>query len=211
MQTTVSELVGLPPRQQALRDRCFHPTGTFTEFRKEEIEQSIGDRFEDQARRHAQRLAVKTKQNEFTYDELNKAANRIAHVILASRGEGQEQVGLLCHQGAAAIAGTLGALKAGKTYVPLDPTAPNTRNRHIIGEAQIGLVVADNETFSLACELAQNEFPIVNIDDLNSGSSTENPGLKISPDRLSLIMYTSGSTGEPKGVVQNHRNVLYKA
>jgi amino acid adenylation domain-containing protein len=211
MQTSVGELMGLPPQQQALRARCFHPTGTFIEFRKEEIEQSIGDRFEGQARRHAQRLAVKTKQNEFTYDELNKAANRVAHAILASRGEGQGQVALLCHQGAAAIAGTLGVLKAGKAYVPLDPTAPNTRNRHIIGDAQIGLVVADNENFSLAGELAQNDFPVVNIDGLNSGISTENPGLKISPDRLSCIIYTSGSTGQPKGVVQNHRNVLYKA
>jgi amino acid adenylation domain-containing protein len=210
MQTLVSELTGLPPQQQALRARCFHPTGTFIEFRKEGIEQSISDCFEGQVSQHAQRLAVKTKQKEFTYDELNKTANRIAHSILASRGEGQERVALLCHQGAAAIAGMLGVLKAGKTYVPLDPTAPNTRNRHIIGDAQIGLVVTDDENFSLACELAQNEFAVMNIDGLDSGVSTENPALKISPDRLSYIMYTSGSTGEPKGVMQNHRNVLYK-
>ena len=51
---------GLPPEQQALRDRCFHPSGTFVEFQAEEIEQSISDRFEDQVRRHAARLAIET-------------------------------------------------------------------------------------------------------------------------------------------------------
>lgn len=210
MQTFSREIIGLPQQQQALRARCFHPTEKFIEFRKEEIEQSIPERFEDQVRKHSQRLAIKTKENALTYDELNKAANRIAHAILATRGEGQEQVALLCHQGAVAIAATLAVLKAGKTYVPLDPTVPNTRNKHILGDAQIGLIIADAENISLASDLAQNEFPVMNIDRLESSFSSDNPGLRISPDCLSCIMYTSGSTGEPKGVVQNHRNVLYK-
>ena len=50
----------LPPEQQAIRDRCFHPTGKFVEFEKDEIEQSIPDRFEEQVRKYPQRLAVKT-------------------------------------------------------------------------------------------------------------------------------------------------------
>jgi non-ribosomal peptide synthetase component F len=90
---------GLPPEQQALRDQCFHPSGTFVEFEEEEIEQSISDRFEDQVRRHAARLALETAGRAITYGELNEAANRIAHAILAARGERPERVALLFHQG----------------------------------------------------------------------------------------------------------------
>lgn len=210
MQTSSSDITGLPSQQQALRTRCFHPRGTFVEFNQEEIEQSVPDRFEDQVCKHSRRVAIKTKDNELTYDDLNKAANRIAHAILAERGERQEQVAILCHQGAVAIAATLGVLKAGKTYVPLDPTVPTARNSHILKDAQIGLVITDNETIALAYDLVQNKLPVMNVDGLESSSSTQNPGLRISPDCVSYIMYTSGSTGRPKGVIQNHRNVLFK-
>ena len=210
MSTSLSDGVNIPPEQQALRARCFHPTEPFIEFRREEIEQSIADRFEDQVRKHSRRPAIKTRDRELTYDELNKIANRMAHAVLADRGEGEEQVGLLCHQGAAAIAATLGVLKTGKTYVPLDAGAPDTRNQYIVADAQIGVILADDENVSRARVVAPKDVAVINIDALKSGLSSENPGLHVSPDRLSYLMYTSGSTGEPKGVAQNHRNVLYK-
>jgi non-ribosomal peptide synthetase component F len=94
--------------------------------------------------------------------------------------------------------------------VPLDSTAPNARNRHILEHAQVGLVVADDANFSLARDLARDELPVMNMGALEPGLSVENPGLKIPSDRHAYIMYTSGSTGEPKGVVQTHKNVLYK-
>ncbi|HET9805236.1 MAG TPA: non-ribosomal peptide synthetase [Candidatus Acidoferrum sp.] len=205
-----SSATGLTPEQTALRAKCFHPTGTFIEFKPEEIDRSISDRFEDQVRKHSNRLAVKSGHDEFTYAELNQAANRIAHAILAERGDREEQVGLLQQHGAGAIMAALGALKAGKTYVPLDPTAPNARNRHILEHARVGLLVADDANFSLARDLARGELSVMNMDALEPGLSVENPGLKIPSDRHAYIMYTSGSTGEPKGVVQTHKNVLYK-
>ena len=74
----------------------------------------------------------------------------------------------------------------------------------------MGLVVADDANFSLARDLARDELPVMNMGALEPGLSVENPGLKIPSDRHAYIMYTSGSTGEPKGVVQTHKNVLYK-
>jgi non-ribosomal peptide synthetase component F len=68
--------------QQAIRAKCFHPTGAFVEFKKEEVEQSIPDRFERRVGRYPDRIAVKTKANALTYAELNQAANRVAHAIL---------------------------------------------------------------------------------------------------------------------------------
>ena len=200
---------GVPPEQQALRDRCFHPSGTFAEFEAEEIEQSIPDRFEDQVRRHGARVAIEMAGGAITYGELNADANRIAHAILAGRGDRRERVALLFHHGAAAIAATLGALKAGRTYVPLDPFVPIGRNRFIVEDAQPELLVADSETLALASEVAQGGLPVMNVDDLAHGLPTDDPGLRIAPDALSYLIYTSGSTGQPKGVMQSHRNMLF--
>ena len=76
----------LPPHQQAIRARCVHPTGAFVRFEEHALEQSIAARFEQQVVRHRDRVAVKTGQHAFTYDELNRAANRVARAILARQG-----------------------------------------------------------------------------------------------------------------------------
>ena len=199
----------IPQQQQAIRDKCFHPTGTFIEFRKEEIEQSIPDRFEEQVRRYPDRLAIKTRTLELTYDELNKAANRVAHAILAQRGMGQEPVGLLLENGITFIAAILGVLKAGKIYMAAPSSFPRTRITYMLEDSQAGLIVTDNQNLSLARELVQDACSVINVDELGSGVSDKNTGLSISPDSLASITYTSGSTGQPKGVVTNHRNVLH--
>jgi hypothetical protein len=76
-------------------EQSFHPTGTFVEFAKEEIEQSIPERFEKIVRMYPERIAVKTRNAALTYEALNKAANRVTSAILAEIGEGQQAVALL--------------------------------------------------------------------------------------------------------------------
>ena len=199
----------LPEDQQAIRARCFHPTGTFTEFRPEEIEQSIPNRFEQQVAKYPERIAVKSKNYTLTYDALNKTANHVAHAILAQRGEGEEPIALLLENDAPMIASVLGVLKAGKMYVPLDPGFPVSRNADVLVDSEARLIVTNTKHFSLAKELAATKFAWINIDELDHTLSGENPRLNVSADALAYILYTSGSTGKPKGVVQNHRNVLH--
>src|SRR5688500_1793087 len=82
----------LPPEQQAIRDQCFHPSGTFVEFPKEDVETSIPARFEKIVRMYPARIAVKMSSRALTYYALNQAANRIAHAILATRGRSSEPI-----------------------------------------------------------------------------------------------------------------------
>ena len=182
------------------------PNKAFVEFAKSETERSITARFERQVEIHGDRLAIKTQQGEINYRDLNRAANQIAHAILAHRGDCEEPVTLLLERGTPTVAAILGALKAGKIYVPLDPSFPLARNADIVKDAAPALIVVDHEHFALASSLAGDGTAIINIDALDT--LTDNPGLKLAPDRLAYILYTSGSTGQPKGVVQNHRNVL---
>ena len=125
----------LPPEQLARRAKCFHPTGPFIEFKKEEIEQSIPERFERIVRMYPDRIAVKAKNQTLTYQELNRSANRIANAILAERGNSAEPLGLLFKGRVAMIAAILGTLKAGKFYVPLDSSYPKKKNAFVMKDS----------------------------------------------------------------------------
>ncbi len=115
--------LNLPSEQEAIRGRCFHPTGTFMEFKKEDVEQSIPDRFEEQVRRYPKRITVKSPGEELTYDQLNRAANRLAQTILTERGEGLEPVAVLLGHGAQMAVALLGVLKARKIFVSIDASS----------------------------------------------------------------------------------------
>ena len=114
----------LLPQQLSILGRCFHPTGTYIEFAWEEVEQPVSTRFENQVRLYPNNLAVKTTRREITYGQLNHDANRLAHAILGQPGIGDGPVALLFEQGIQAISAILGVLKAGRAFVPLDPSFP---------------------------------------------------------------------------------------
>ena len=176
---------------------------------KEGIEQSITDRFEDQARRYSRRLAIKTKSQSLTYEELNAASNRVAHSILARLGDTDRPVALLLKQGASMIIASLGVLKAGKAYAPVDFSLPHGKAAQILEDLQASLILTDSDHISLAHQLFHNPAKVLNVEDLEATRSHENPGLSVSPDQIAYVNYTSGSTGEPKGVVWNHRAELF--
>ena len=96
--------------QQAICDRSVHPTGTFVEFEREDVERSIAERFEKQVARYPERAAISTEDTRLTYRELNQAANRRAHAILARRGQRSEPVALLIENDVPMVVAMLAAL-----------------------------------------------------------------------------------------------------
>jgi amino acid adenylation domain-containing protein len=186
-----------------------HPTNDFVRFEKADVEHSISDRFEQQVRLFPQKVAVKTTSDSLTYAQLNALANRIAHLTLARRGNGNEPVALLFEQSALLIAAILGSLKAGKIYVPVDPLSPAPRNTDILADSTAAIILTDSAHLDKAHELASPAVSVLSLDAMVEDNATENPGLLLDPDRLAYIFYTSGSTGKPKGLADTHRNVLH--
>ena len=191
-----------------IRRRCFHPAGKFVEFPKEDTEKSIPERFEKIARMHPHRTAVKTRTQQMTYAALNGAANRLADILVARLGRGQGPVGLLFPKGIPLIVSILGTLKAGKICVPLDPALPQTRISHMLANAQANLIVTNGEYLSMGQSFSQPR-QCLNIDKMDYPEEWERPAITLTPDDFAYIFYTSGSTGLPKGVSENHRNLLF--
>ena len=188
------------------------PSPGFREFTQPEIEQSIPQRFFQQVRQYPQNIAIKTKNYQWTYSELECIANRVAQIVLNQWGNHEQRIALLLEHDAPAIAAILGVLKAGKTYVAVDPSYPRERLGYILADSRATAVVTNNQNLALAVELSPQEITLINIDEIDHkdvGSSGEESPPDIAPDQLAYILYTSGSTGVPKGVIQNHRNVLH--
>ena len=193
-----------------LRPVRIQADASFAPFEKADIEQTIAARFEQQAEKYADRLAVKKGGLALNYAELNQAANRVAHAIIARRGTNQESVALFLQHAIPAVIAILGILKAGKCYVPLDSGFPAARLTGILEEADVSLLLTGDHDISSALTLAREPGDILNIDTLDAGLSVGNPGLSISPDSLAYLFFTSGSTGRPKGVAHTHRNGLHQ-
>ena len=171
-----------------------------------EIEQSIPSRFEQMVERYPDRPAVRDKHDQLTYEELDRAANRVARAILERNTAGKAPVALVLGQGTRAMVAILGVLKSGKPYVFLDPGLSSDRNDFILADSGARLMVSDSANFAKATSF--DGLSALDIEECADASvwSTECPDL--SPDSPASLIYTSGSTGVPKGVVQTHRSLL---
>ncbi|WP_026405393.1 non-ribosomal peptide synthetase, partial [Actinomadura rifamycini] len=147
---------------------------------------SLVELFEGQAARTPGAVAVVDGGVERTFAELDARANGVARG-LAGRGVGRGSlVGVRMQRSADLVTTLLGVLKAGAAYVPLDVSHPADRVASIVAEAGVSVVLTDDDAFE----------PFDHA-----------PGVAVSPDDLAYVMYTSGSSGEPKGVAVTHGNV----
>ena len=202
-----SQLLNGAALQGSIRAGLVSPTNSFIEFEKQEIEQTIADRFEQHVAKYPQQIAVRTPDSIYTYDALDKAANRVAWAILDRPQRADESVALLFENGAPFVIASLAAMKAGTIQVPLESTFPQARLRYILEHSQARLVITDSKNISLARQLSN--VPTINIDELTHRYADAAPARKLPPDTPVAIGYTSGSTGQPKGIVWNHRGVLH--
>jgi len=170
-------------------------------------ETTIHRLFEKAAAAAPQSIAVVCGNDHLTYGDLNNRAAQLASYLRGLGVQVGELVGISMHRSTDLVVGLLGILKAGAAYLPLDPLFPPDRLRFIVEDAAIRVLLTQS---SLAACLPTNGIQALRLDtDVPSIARLEPaPSVEIRPENLAYVMYTSGSTGQPKGVMVMHRNVV---
>jgi len=191
------------PEQQEIIHK---PNATAAAFADDKC---VHELIEAQVARAPQNIAVIYEGQQLSYGHLNASANQLAH-HLRSLGVGPEsRVGICMERSLDIVVAILGTLKAGACYVPLDPGYPEERLNYMIAGARPTVVLTQNR---LRKKLPQaSDIVVLSLDsDLQqlAAAPTTNPPLNVSPDNLAYVMYTSGSTGVPKGPMITHRSLV---
>jgi amino acid adenylation domain-containing protein len=163
--------------------------------------------FERQVARTPDAPAVADGERELSYNRLNAAANRTARRLWEAGVRPGARVALCLGRSRHLLEALLGVLKAGAAYVPLNPEHPAPRLAHQLVDAGVGAIVTER---GMLQRLPEFRGAVVCIDlepELAAADGEANPVRAVSSEDLAYIMYTSGSTGLPKGVLVSHGNL----
>ena len=162
----------------------------------------------EQAQRHAEKDAAIFNDVRISYSQLEQQSNQLAHYLIAQGAGPNKIIGLALDRSIEMLIGLLGILKSGAAYLPLDPDYPAERIRYILQDAQVELLVSDQQAQQRLPSLETNIILLDTITDILAQYGTRPPHNNLSPQDSAYVIYTSGSTGQPKGVDVCHRNVV---
>jgi amino acid adenylation domain-containing protein len=173
------------------------------------IDKCIHQLFEEQVKRAPNNVAVVSTDQRLTYAQLNARANQLAH-YLQSLGVGPEVPVAICMERCLEmVVGVLGILKAGGSYVPLDPAYPKERLAFMMADSRAPVLLTRERS-----AVAGNANPGIRVVCLESDwtaiarESEEDPPCKASGRNPAYVIFTSGSTGQPKGVIVEHAGLV---
>ncbi|MER7840815.1 amino acid adenylation domain-containing protein [Streptomyces sp. NPDC096040] len=167
--------------------------------------------FEQRARTHPRAVAAVHGEQEWTYGELDRRANRLARALLA-RGLGREDVvAVVTERNLDWLAAVLAVFKAGGAYLPIEPHFPAGRIAATLSRAGCRLVLTETgstHTLDEALATLQDVGKLLVETAYTESHADDDLGIRVDPGQLAYIYFTSGSTGEPKGAMCEHAGML---
>ncbi|MFT6099126.1 MAG: amino acid adenylation domain-containing protein [Arenicella sp.] len=173
-------------------------------------DQCIHPLFEQHAASTPESVAVVCDGLSLSYRELNERSNRLAHYLVSRGVKPDVLVGLCVDRSLQMVVGILAILKAGGAYVPLDPTYPEARLSYMLNDSAIDLLLSQSHLVE-RLPFIPSGMVLLEDDQVWSSYSSENPSkneLGVRSSNLAYCIYTSGSSGQPKGVLVEHGNVV---
>jgi amino acid adenylation domain-containing protein len=180
-------------------------------------EKTITALFEERVLQSPDHVALSFKNNKMTYQTLNEKANRFANALLKRKPNENPIVGLVMDRSMEMIVAIIGILKAGRAYLPIEPGYPKERILTILNDSGTTLLVTDQKTRNKYQQLNEiiktpdydlDTFFLEDIHQSEAGDSELLSKCAMSSKALAYVMYTSGSTGQPKGNLTTHYNVI---
>lgn len=173
-------------------------------------DENVVELFRQTVERYPDNVAAVFKDKHYTYRELDLVTDRLASVIFdrVPKDKHEPVVSVLIPRCEYMFIVSLAALKAGCAYQPLDPSYPQERLNFMVKDADASLLVADPDLRDIVNEYAGDVLLTCDIPAILSDASLNAPDVEIAPESLFILLYTSGSTGVPKGVMLEHRNIV---
>lgn len=168
------------------------------------VNQNINQLFQDIVSKYPHKIAMKSLDNQLTYQELDNYSTIIGNLLLSNGIKQSDYVVVYMERGFEAIVSMLAILKIGAVYIPIDPENPKERNQFIIQDVNPKVVISN--TINSNDEIL-NSYDILNIDH-EFKQNNEYIESTFSSDNIAYIIYTSGSTGRPKGALLKHKGLI---
>ncbi|KAL3458986.1 putative nonribosomal peptide synthase [Aspergillus heterothallicus] len=201
-----------------LNDRSLHDMDNLLYIKRTDYprDATVGELFRQGARSHPDRIAIVHEGKEHTYGDLDRQSDSIERWLRSLHLDQETIVGVLAARSAEAIAVSLGIMKAGLAYLPLDASTPHTRISSILSriDGRITVIVVDGAGVAVPdVELAHVQFiTLSRIKDCErharSDDQRQDGPSPTSATSLACVLFTSGSTGTPKGVLIEHRAIV---
>lgn len=170
-------------------------------------ELNIHQRFEEQAALHPQQIAITDGIKQYSYERLNNQANQLARVLQKQNLPKEAIVAVMMDRSFEQIVCLLAVLKAGAVYLPIDPTYPKNRIQYTLEDSQSQFLLCPPKYTHLVGDFFTGT--VIGVQEaIMAKESKANLNLAINPKDLGYIIYTSGTSGRPKGVMIEHQNVI---
>jgi len=194
-----------------ISSKFFHPFEDSKIFNSDDQHSSVKVLFERRVAENPDKIALECEEGNYSYSDLNKRVNTVAHSILERIGEGPGGINIWLEDSLLQVVSLLACWKVGKAITANENSEPIEYNRNILSASNPDLIITQASCLEKVKQAAPQHASILIWGEVDFSENQDNPVNDIPPERILQVIYTSGSTGKPKGVLLSQRTSVWQS